>query len=65
MKKHRLQVEALWVESFPVAPDTPVLRGTVHAAEDMATRAYGCTNGDSCRTSCGLVGNCTCPVALL
>lgn len=61
MKKHRLQVETLSVESFPVAPGTDVLRGTVHAAEAMATQAYGCTKGDSCRTSCGVIGDCTCP----
>jgi len=61
MKKHRLQVETLSVETFPVAPDAPVLRGTVHAAEAMATHEYGCTHGDSCRTSCGVIGDCTCP----
>jgi len=61
MKKHRLQVDTLAVESFPVAPAMDVLRGTVHAAEAMATQAYGCTRGDSCRTSCGVIGDCTCP----
>ena len=62
MKKLRLDVEALDVESFPVAPAEPVFRGTVAAAEALlATQALGCTNGATCRTSCGLVGNCTCP----
>jgi hypothetical protein len=62
MKKLRMDIEALDVESFPVAPDAPVFRGTVHAADGMlATRQLYCTNGDTCRTSCGLVGNCTCP----
>ena len=59
MKKHRLQLETLSVESFPVAAAGEVLRGTVHAAE--ATHEYGCTHGDSCRTSCGVIGDCTCP----
>ena len=62
MKKLRMDVEALDVESFPVAPARPAFRGTVDAAELLATHALGCTNGDTCRTSCGVVGNCTCPL---
>ena len=62
MKKLRMDVEALDVESFPVAPAGPAFRGTVRGADALATRALYCTNGDTCRTSCGLVGNCTCPV---
>jgi hypothetical protein len=58
-----MDVETLEVESFPVAPAEPAFRGTVRGAEALlATRALYCTNGDTCRTSCGLVGNCTCPV---
>lgn len=62
MKKHRLELDTLLVESFPVATAGEVPRGTVHAAEAMATQAYGCTRGDSCRTSCGVIGDCTCPL---
>ena len=61
MKKLRMEVESLHVESFPVAPELPAFRGTVHAEEAFATQALGCTHGATCRTSCGVVGNCTCP----
>jgi hypothetical protein len=61
VKKLRMDLEALDVETFPVAPAQPVFSGTVRAAEFMATRELYCTNGDTCRTSCGVVGNCTCP----
>ncbi|HSU14857.1 hypothetical protein [Longimicrobium sp.] len=60
MRKLTLDPESLSVESFPVAPGVPHFRGTVRAAE-MATHELYCTNGDTCRTSCGRVGNCTCP----
>ena len=40
MKKLRMDVEALDVESFPVAPAQPEFRGTVRA-EDFATFAKG------------------------
>lgn len=59
MKKLTLNLDRLSVESFPTTPVDEVEKGTVHA---MATRELYCTNGDTCRTSCGLVGNCTCPV---
>jgi len=59
VKKLRMDVEALNVESFPVAPAEPAFRGTVHGR--LATHELYCTNGDTCRTSCGRVGNCTCP----
>jgi hypothetical protein len=62
MKKLRLDVEALDVESFRVAPDEPAFRGTVDAADLLATQALYCTRGDTCRTSCGRVGECTCPI---
>jgi hypothetical protein len=61
MKKTRLDPDTPAVTSFPVAPAVPVFRGTVRAAEAMATMALGCTKGDTCRTSCGVVGDCTCP----
>ncbi|HEX8903382.1 MAG TPA: hypothetical protein VF771_00925 [Longimicrobiaceae bacterium] len=60
MRKLRMEVESLSVESFPVAPEVPVFRGTVRAAEDATHEIY-CTHGDTCRTSCGIVGDCTCP----
>ncbi len=62
MPKLRMDVETLSVESFPVAPETPAFRGTVDAAEVMATRELYCTKGDTCRTSCGRIGECTCPI---
>lgn len=58
MRKLTLDVDRLAVESFPTTPAEGAERGTVHA---MATRALYCTNGDTCRTSCGRVGDCTCP----
>jgi len=62
MKKLRMEVEALHVESFPTSPSELTFRGTVAAAEALlATQLLGCTNGATCRTSCGVVGNCTCP----
>ena len=61
MKKLRMDVEALDVVTFPLAPELPVFRGTVRANEAFATHVIYCTNGDTCRTSCGVVGNCTCP----
>ena len=61
MGKLHLDPESLSVDSFPVAPGLPDFRGTVRAAELMATRELYCTNGDTCRTSCGRVGDCTCP----
>lgn len=62
MRKLRMRVETLRVESFPTSPSGPAFRGTVAAAEALlATHALYCTNGDTCRTSCGVVGNCTCP----
>ena len=60
MAKLRMDVDTLSVESFPVAAADEVLRGTVKGAE-MATHELYCTNGDTCRTSCGRVGDCTCP----
>ena len=60
MRKLRLDVETLSVESFPVAAGEPAVRGTVRAAERLTHELY-CTNGDTCRTSCGRVGDCTCP----
>jgi len=60
MKKLRMMLEALDVESFPTAPAEPAFRGTVAAA--AATQASGCTRGDTCRTSCGVIGDCTCPL---
>ena len=59
MKKLTLDVDALAVESFPTAAVDTVLKGTVHGR--LATRELYCTHGDTCRTSCGRVGNCTCP----
>jgi hypothetical protein len=59
MKKLRLDVDTLAVESFPTASVDAALKGTVHGL--LATRELYCTNGDTCRTSCGRVGNCTCP----
>ena len=59
MKKLTLDLDRLDVESFPTTRPLELPRGTVHG---MATRALYCTNGDTCRTSCGIVGNCTCPV---
>jgi hypothetical protein len=61
MRKLGLDPETLVVETFAVAPGVPQLRGTVRAAEMLATHALYCTNGDTCRTSCGRVGDCTCP----
>jgi hypothetical protein len=49
MRKLTLDPESLAVDSF-VMSDLPELRGTVQGAEDNASR-----------TSCGLIGNCTCP----
>ena len=59
MKKQRLDVDALAVDSFPTAAVDEALKGTVHGR--LATHELYCTNGDTCRTSCGRVGNCTCP----
>jgi hypothetical protein len=62
MKKLRMEIEALEVESFSIAPGEPAFSGTVRAADALfATHELYCTNGDTCRTSCGRVGNCTCP----
>ncbi|HEX5726876.1 MAG TPA: hypothetical protein VFX98_15480 [Longimicrobiaceae bacterium] len=69
MKKLRLRLEALTVESFPTAPATEPL-GTVHAAEGtLRTRCeYTCVEptcqGNTCVTSCGGGGDpaCTCPI---
>ena len=61
MKKLRMDVETLDVESFTVAPAEPAFRGTVEAADALlATQVIYCTRGDTCRTSCG-GGDCTCP----
>ena len=59
MKKLTLELDRLAVESFPTTAADDADRGTVAGA--MATRALYCTNGDTCRTSCGRVGDCTCP----
>jgi hypothetical protein len=62
VRKLRMDVEALDVESFPVAPAEPAFRGTVQAADALlATQVIYCTRGDTCRTSCGVIGDCTCP----
>jgi len=58
-----MNLEALSVESFPTSPSERAFRGTVAAAEALlATRELYCTRGDTCRTSCGRVGDCTCPL---
>ena len=62
MKKLRMNVEALDVVTFPVAPEEPLFRGTVRAAELFATRELYCTNGDTCKTSCAGGPKCLCPV---
>jgi hypothetical protein len=62
MKKLRMTLETLDVVSFPTAPAEPDFRGTVAAADALATQASGCTRGDTCRTSCGVIGDCTCPI---
>jgi hypothetical protein len=60
MKKLRLKLESLEVESFPVA-DQEVLRGTVLGMNH--TRELYCTKADTCRdTSCLGGPQCTCPV---
>jgi len=60
MKKLRMDVDSLTVESFPTAAGDAEMKGTVHAL--LATRELYCTKGDTCRTSCGRVGDCTCPI---
>jgi hypothetical protein len=70
MKKIRLRIDGLAVESFPTAPDPVKEAGTVHGAEGTLRTAqcgtcagYTC-EGASCFTSCIPGGpNCTCPVA--
>jgi len=70
MKKLRLNVEALAVESFRTAPGVEPL-GTVHAQEGtLQSRCeYTCVEptceGVTCYTSCGGGGDpqCTCPPA--
>ena len=62
MKKLRLDLDRLTVETFPTAAE-PTERGTVHAMNH--TREIYCTKGDTCRTSCGGGfggAQCTCPV---
>ncbi len=61
MRKLKLEVETLAVESFPTLPPEAAERGTVHGA-DNHTREIYCTKGDTCRTSCCQVGECTCPL---
>ena len=61
MRKLTLDLDRLAVESFPTTASDGALRGTVRGAELLATRELYCTNGDTCRTSCGRVGDCTCP----
>jgi len=60
MKKLTLDLDRLAVESFPTTAADDLPRGTVEGA--MATRELYCTHGDTCRTSCGRVGECTCPI---
>lgn len=60
MKKLRLNLDRLEVETFAVA-DEAVLRGTVLGMNH--TRELYCTKGDTCRdTSCLGGPQCTCPV---
>ena len=59
MRKLTLDVDELAVESFPTGDVDAAHKGTVHAR--LATHELYCTHGDTCRTSCGRVGNCTCP----
>ncbi|HEU0297823.1 MAG TPA: hypothetical protein VFR37_00170 [Longimicrobium sp.] len=61
MKKLRLDLDGLQVETFATAHVEVAERGTVHGLNH--TREIYCTKGDTCRTSCG--GGqveCTCPL---
>lgn len=68
MKKMRLEIDELAVESFPTAVAPDMSRGTVKGND--ATLALTCPAtcaGATCVTSCGGGGggvqHCTCPVA--
>ncbi len=61
MKKLRLDVNSLEVETFAALADDTAPRGTVEAMNH--TQEYLCTKADTCRnTSCLGGPQCTCPV---
>jgi hypothetical protein len=63
MKKMRLELDRLEVETFATDEVRLAERGTVHGLNH--TRELYCTKGDTCRTSCGGgIGGagCTCPI---
>ncbi|HEX6909711.1 MAG TPA: hypothetical protein VF142_04940 [Longimicrobium sp.] len=62
MKKLRLDLDGIRVETFATVDARLAERGTVHGLNH--TREIYCTKGDTCRTSCGGGGGgaeCTCP----
>jgi hypothetical protein len=63
MKKLRLDLDRLQVETFATDAEKLAERGTVQGMNH--TREIYCTKGDTCRTSCGGGfggAQCTCPV---
>jgi hypothetical protein len=75
MRKLKLQIDSLTVESFPTAEQPREEPGTVHGAAATRTGACATCNGVSCVTSCryddGVGGFaiagpvCTCPVGTI
>ena len=60
MKKLRLDLDRLQVETFATDAEELAERGTVHGMNH--TREYLCTKADTCRnTSCLGGPQCTCP----
>ena len=61
MKKVKLSLDGLRVESFPTA-EIGQETGTVHARQQLTPGWLSC--GDSCRFSCDFSCNesCTCPI---
>jgi hypothetical protein len=62
MRKLRLELDALRVESFPTDGPDAGARGTVRGADMLRTREAYCTNGETCKTSCAGGPHCLCPV---
>ncbi len=63
MKKLRLDLDRLQVETFATDNEKLAARGTVQGFHH--TREIYCTRGDTCRTSCGGGfggAQCTCPI---
>ncbi|HEU4881899.1 MAG TPA: hypothetical protein VFT45_06635 [Longimicrobium sp.] len=61
MKKIKLEIEALQVESFPTVSAADELRGTVHGNQESIF-APEATCGDSCLDPNSCRGTCFCSV---